>query len=135
MDYGVVSLCRHPWSDEHVAIMAAGLHGPATAAAVKLLSQENAFVNRPFGGVFHVRVPKEAPWEERYHHLNPQWDTHEYSIAKYEAAVKEFTQERKKDLEGTLKFWNTEDVTSLLKLVGSHASASGEIQTARSGPA
>jgi transcriptional regulator with XRE-family HTH domain len=122
-DFGVVTLCRHPWSDQHVAIMAAGLHGPATAAAIKLLSQENAFVGRPLGGVFRVHVPIDAPWEQRYYHLNPEWDTHEYSMAKYEAAVNEFSGTRQRELEGSLKFWNPNDVTALLGLVGSHTKA------------
>lgn len=120
LDYGVVTLCRHPWSETKVAIMAAGLHGPATAAAVKLLSQKKAFVQRPFGGVFHVYVPINAPWEQRYHHLNPEWDTHEYSAESYAAAVKEFADKYQKDLQGQFRFWNPKDVQVLLKLVGSH---------------
>lgn len=102
--------------------MAAGLHGPATAAAIKLLSQENAFADRPLGGVFRVHVPINAPWEQRYSHLNPEWDTHPYSVAQYEAAVKEFSRAHEKELEGQLKFWNPKDVDSLLKLVSYQAS-------------
>jgi len=111
-DYGVVSLCKHPWSDSHVAIMAAGLHGPATAAAVKLLSKKDAFKNHPLGGVFRVNVPNEAPWEERYHHLDPEWDTHEYSVEKYEADVRGFHAQ-----DPEMKFWNPQDVMALLEVI------------------
>jgi hypothetical protein len=118
-DYGVVTLCRHPWSEKHVAIMAAGLHGPGTAAAVKLLSQENAFLNRPLGGVFRVHVPTDAPWEERYKHLNPEWDSHPYSLESYASSVQQFADKYQKELEGQFKFWNPSSVQALLKLVSS----------------
>jgi hypothetical protein len=116
-DYGVVSLCRHPWSENRVAIMVAGLHGPATAAAVKLLSQKDAFVRRPLGGVFRVNVPVDAPWEERYRHLSIDWDTHEYSIDEYASALQTFTKNHSGELDDQLKFWSPTDVSTLVDLV------------------
>jgi hypothetical protein len=123
LDWGVVSLCRHPWSENKVAVIAGGLHGPATAAAIRLLSKENAFADRPLGGVFRVHVPINAPWEERYRHLNPEWDTHSYTVAGYETAVSEFVSKHEKELEGQFKFWNPKDVQVLLKLLRSRAHA------------
>lgn len=116
-DYGLVSLCRHPWSDDHVAIMVAGLHGPGTAAAVKLLSEEGTFARRPLGGVFRVNVPVDAAWEERYRHLSIEWDTHEYSIQDYESSFESFTEIHKQELNTELTFWNPTDVRTLLKLI------------------
>jgi hypothetical protein len=120
-DYGVISLCKHPWSDNRVAIIAAGLHGPATAASIKLLSQPNAFAERPLGGVFHVHVPVDAPWEERYHHLNPEFDTHEYTIASYAAAMQRFVEAHRSELMGEFGFWDPDAVGGLLELLSSSA--------------
>jgi hypothetical protein len=113
-DYGVVTLCRHPWSNDHVAVMAAGLHGPATAGAVKLLSTENAFAEHSLGGVFHVSVPNEAPWEDRYHHMKPEWDSHPYTLEKYEEAVM-----RTDGRFSQMTFWNPKEVLELLKAIKS----------------
>ena len=113
-DYGVITLCRHPWSDNCVAILAAGLHGPATAAAIKLLSQPEVFVSRPLGGVFHVHVPIDAPWEDRYHHLNPEFETHEYTIESYASAVTKFVDTHPSELKSEFAFWNPSAVRRLL---------------------
>jgi hypothetical protein len=110
LDYGVVTLCRHPWSENRVAIMAAGLHGPGTAAAVKLLSTENAFVDHPLGGVFNVSVPSEAPWEQRYHHLKPKLETHPYKVETYEASINDPKLDE-------MKFWNAQEVRGLLNVI------------------
>jgi transcriptional regulator with XRE-family HTH domain len=121
VDYGLVSLCRHPWSDSRVAIMVAGLHGPATAAAVKLLAQKDAFKGRPLGGVFQVYIPIDAPWEERYHHLSPTWDTHEYSLSGYSDALTSFIEMKEAELKERLRFWEPDKVRALLNLIISHS--------------
>jgi hypothetical protein len=107
-----------------VAILAAGLHGPATAAAVKLLAQPGAFAERPLGGVFRVHVPNNAPWEERYHHLNPVWDTHPYTLEEYEASLDKFVGDAKNDLTGSLRFWEPDKVRTLLSLLKAQRTAS-----------
>jgi serine/threonine protein kinase/predicted DNA-binding transcriptional regulator AlpA len=89
-DYGVISLCKHPWNRNGVAILVGGIHGPGTAAAVKLITTPDAFIDRPLGGVFKIRVPQEARWEDRYDMLRPKWDTHPYTTDKYEADLKAF---------------------------------------------
>jgi hypothetical protein len=87
LQYGVVSLARHPWSDRHVAVLAAGDRGEATAAALKLLATKGAFAQRPLGGVFKVTVPSGVTWEERYPNLEPEWHTDQYTLDKYFAAL------------------------------------------------
>lgn len=129
-DYGVVSLCKHPWADNRVAIIAAGLHGPATAAAIKLLSQPNAFAERPLGGVFHVHVPVDAPWEERYHHLNPEFDTHEYTIAGYASAMKSFVARHQPDLAGEFGFWDPQAVSNLMEILSNSSEARAQQMSA-----
>ena len=90
-DYGVVTLCKNPWSPKGVAILAAGISGPGTAAALKLLGTEGAFEQHPLGGVFSVNVATEAHWEDRYDMLKPELDTHPYSVEKFVADCRKFS--------------------------------------------
>jgi hypothetical protein len=85
--YGVVTLCRHPWSEQHVAVFLAGDRGDATAAALKLLTSKDAFRAHPLGGVFRVLPPQDGPWEERYLSLDPKWHTRPYDLNDYLAAL------------------------------------------------
>ena len=87
VDFGTVSVCRHPWSDSHVAILAAGIGGPGTAASLKLLATSGAFEERPFGGIFRVRIATEAHWEDRYDMLKPIWDTHPYTVDTFKREI------------------------------------------------
>jgi hypothetical protein len=132
LDYGVVSLCPHPWSEGNVAIMAGGLHGPATAAAIKMLARPDAFHHRPLGGVFRVQVSDQAPWETRYQRLEPKWETHEYSISEYEQAVKEFMSRHARELDGEFRFWKpTQVLDSLGALATSvHEASQGQLAKA-----
>ncbi|MCJ7544359.1 MAG: hypothetical protein MUP47_07310, partial [Phycisphaerae bacterium] len=87
VDFGIVTLCKHPWSEDSVAILAAGIGGPATAAALKWLATPGVFDRHPLGGVFHVNVSREAAWDDRYGMLHPKWDTREYDLEAYEKAI------------------------------------------------
>jgi transcriptional regulator with XRE-family HTH domain len=82
-DYGMVALARNPWSEKHIACICAGVHGGGTAGAVEMLASPKNFVNCPWGGVFKVSVSGEVPWERRFEHLSPRWETHEYDPNKY----------------------------------------------------
>ena len=85
IDFGVVTICNNPWSDSGIAILAAGIGGPGTAAALKLLATAGVFDDHPLGGVFKVRIATEAPWENRYDLLKPVWDSNPYSLDKFKA--------------------------------------------------
>lgn len=82
-DYGMVALAPNPWSPEHLVCICAGVHGPGTAGALQLLADRDQFKHHPWGGVFSVTVPTEAPWEERFDFLNPTWDTPDYTPEQY----------------------------------------------------
>ncbi|MGH9277297.1 MAG: hypothetical protein ACRD12_04225 [Acidimicrobiales bacterium] len=54
-DYGLVSLARHPFSEDHVAILVAGIHGYGTAHALRLLAEQPGFFrSQPLGAVFRI---------------------------------------------------------------------------------
>jgi transcriptional regulator with XRE-family HTH domain len=83
LDYGIVTLTRNPWSPSHVACICAGIHGPGTAGAVQMLATRSNFAEHPWGGVLKVSLPEQAPWEERFLRLSPEWSTHSYSPDAY----------------------------------------------------
>jgi len=111
-DFGVVTLCKNPWSPNGIAILAAGISGPGTAAALKLLGTEGAFEQHPLGGVFSVNVATEAHWEDRYDLLKPVMDTHAYSVEKFEADCRKLPSS---DLKEHLSL---DEVNELIGLVG-----------------
>lgn len=60
-DYAVVSLARHPYSDDHMAILVAGIGGYGTAHALRLLAdQPEIFEERPCGAVIRVAIPEAS---------------------------------------------------------------------------
>jgi hypothetical protein len=118
-DYGVVSLCRHPWSTKHVAVMVAGVHGPGTAAAVKLFADQRAFVDRPLGGIFKTFVPNDLLWDDRFPRLRWEWDTHSYDLDKFAKEFESYKQSESSSFASELKFWEAEHVGKLLDLIRS----------------
>jgi len=87
IDHGLVSLCRNPWSETGVAVLAAGRSGPGTATSPKILANPSEFEERPLGGVFKVWIPTEAHWEDRYEKLKFEWETHPYDVEKFKAQL------------------------------------------------
>jgi transcriptional regulator with XRE-family HTH domain len=82
-DYGMIALAQNPWSPDHIVCICAGVHGPGTAGAMKMLTEREKFTGFPWGGVLTVSVPDQAPWEERFRYLNPTWETHHYTPDSY----------------------------------------------------
>jgi hypothetical protein len=82
-DYGVVTPCRHPYlaSDDYsrVAFLVAGAHLPGTMYGVRLLGRaKESFRERPFGGIFNLRLDPRKRWEERLLDRQPEWSTEPY---------------------------------------------------------
>ena len=46
-DFATITLCEHPYSNDHVAVLVAGIGLPGTMAAVKTLSAPDFFQRRP----------------------------------------------------------------------------------------
>lgn len=54
-DFALVSLAPHPYDDDRVAILVAGMHGLGTASAMRSLSERpEVFARRPMGAVMAV---------------------------------------------------------------------------------
>lgn len=83
-DFSVVSLGRNPFAEQGApffAIMAAGVHHPGTAHAVKCLADTSNFERHPFGGVLEVEVPSknvdphEISWYNKIEKSTAHWHT------------------------------------------------------------
>ncbi len=85
-DYASLSLARNPFTPKDakkptVAILAAGLHGPGTAIAVRALANAAQFAGYPAGGVLQVRLDMDSKWTEKIRDAQVNWQTKEYTYA------------------------------------------------------
>lgn len=79
-DYGLISVMKNPFAengDFHI-IYVAGVHGPGTALGVKLLSEKNAFIDHPYGGIYEVNIDRFAGFFERFQKSKAKWETRPY---------------------------------------------------------
>jgi DNA-binding XRE family transcriptional regulator len=81
-DFGVVSMCPNPYSENgnYFCILAAGIHGPGTHMAVRLLATDN-FKGHPLGGVIEIKLDLEARWSERFSKADFAWQTGSYEVS------------------------------------------------------
>lgn len=94
-DFGVVSVARHPFaeSEDLVAVMAGGKHGPGTFHAIKALSPTDGLdmSGHPFGGVIEVHMNTNEGWDTRVTNATPFWQTEPYEadtlVSKYDGLV------------------------------------------------
>ena len=80
-DFGVISLCPNPYSDggNYFCILAAGIHGPGTDMAVRVLATDD-FKEHPLGGIVEVKLDLEARWSERFSTADFTWQTGSYTV-------------------------------------------------------
>jgi hypothetical protein len=94
-DYGLISLFPNPFasSSEFKIIYVAGVHGPGTAAGLKLLSEKTGLTDHPYGGVYEVRLDRLHRYYERIIRCQPRWETPAYKESevpiKYRSCKKE----------------------------------------------
>lgn len=88
-DWGVLTLARHPFSDDphRVAILAAGIHGPGTAQAVRLLANPANFAGLPAGGLLQVNTDQDRPWHDLLWEAPWRWLTDPYTYVDAERAL------------------------------------------------
>lgn len=102
-DFAVVSLGHNPYAKPdapYYAILAAGVHHPGTAHAVKFLSEPANFVDHPFGGILEVDVPsknvdpRDIYWHSKIENSEAHWHTVGNNSLQYNP--ESFSQELKK---------------------------------------
>jgi serine/threonine protein kinase len=116
-DYGIVTICQHPWSRDRIAILAGGIGGPGTAGALKQLATPGAFSQHPLGGVFRVLIPTEGPWEDRFDDLDVIWDTPDYTVADYQRDARYLTQRVENGTVPRGEGLTSKDLDSLMALI------------------
>ena len=94
--YGIITLASHPWNRERVVVLAAGMRGLATAAAVAKLGDQQLFLKRPFGGIFSI---PDGPWLNGLKQVENasdrfEWVTEEYTSEQYAHAAGKHLQFR-----------------------------------------
>jgi hypothetical protein len=79
-DFACISLARNPYdpTGEHVAILVAGLNGPGTAHALRMLNRKN-FDEHPLGGIIEVELPRYSDWPSTLENARPFWQTRRYT--------------------------------------------------------
>lgn len=114
-DFAVVSLGRNPFVTKpdapFFAILAAGVHHPGTAHAVKWLSDPEQFRDHPFGGILEVQVPaddcprEQVMWHNKIEKSKAEWhrvgqSSLEYSPEKLRDALEQLI--RRFDTDGLI---------------------------------
>ncbi|MGA2915965.1 MAG: hypothetical protein ABSE89_08080 [Sedimentisphaerales bacterium] len=89
-DFGVLTFAANPYYEmkcaregrendhKYISIMAAGIHHPATAHALRLLGQDyrkkDIFAKHPYGGVIRVELDLSIPFPMRTMNASCQWE-------------------------------------------------------------
>ena len=127
-DYGLVSITKNPFcidreDSDYWIIYVGGVHGPATALGLKLLSDKDAFDDHPFGGVFEVRLPRFVGYFEKIQKSKARWETPAYSEDSMPPqdiginnTLKAFMSSPSKKADKQQRFFN-QDFCNLLKSV------------------
>ncbi len=81
-DFGLISLARNPFArnKDFVCIFVAGIHGPGTAHALRLLGGREHFESHPFGGIIEVELDLfNKDIANRFENVHWQWQTGRYT--------------------------------------------------------
>lgn len=125
-DYALISLAPHPYSDEHVAIMVAGVHGYGTAHALRVLAERPEFFERrPLGAVLKLVRPEqdERPWAESLTTpsvLDPTDVTPSYSVADLLLRLRTTPSS-----DPVFANWSTEDLEATINFVSQYSGDDG----------
>lgn len=126
-DFGVISVARNPFadSDDYLAIVAAGIHGPGTAHAVRALAQEDiSLQDHPLGGVLEIELDTFKDWPTRFEKAVYRWQTRRYTTAQIRTNLEDALQQDASRQRGPLARLGQETLASQLELV-THLASKG----------
>jgi hypothetical protein len=99
-DFALISLAQNPFADtvDYVCIMVAGIHGPGTAHAVRMLAEDD-FREHPLGGIIEFELNLFKDWPTRFEQAaTSRWETRRYTIQElrinFEHALEQPARER-----------------------------------------
>lgn len=125
-DFGLISLARNPFckSNDYVCIFVAGIHGPGTAHALRLLGGQEHFESHPFGGIIEVELDLfNKDVSNRFENVHWAWQTGKYTAASLWAAVNSEMCQEPPRREGLFSSWSDEERNSYLRFVRDLADA------------
>lgn len=121
-DFAVISVARNPFadSDDYLAIIAAGIHGPGTAHAVRVLAQEDnniSLQDHPLGGVLEIELDAFKDWPTRFEKATCRWQTRRYTTAQIQANLEDALRQDTSRQRGPLARLGKDTLAGQLDLV------------------
>ncbi len=119
-DFAVISLAPNPFdpTKEHVAILVAGVHGPGTTHALRILLEEpGAFKDHPFGGVLEVHLPRYSDWSSRLQRVTWEWQTEPYEPAKLKEQFAQAEQQQQHERTESLRHYLDTEIEQCSKFI------------------
>ena len=127
-DFGLISLARNPFSKskEHVCIFVAGIHGPGTAHALRLLGGQEHFEHHPFGGIIEVELDLfNKDISNRFENVHWAWQTGRYTPDSLCAAVDGALRQTPSHHDSLYAAWSDEERRGYLQFVRDLADTCG----------
>ena len=118
-DFGVISLAPNPFAEDpkFVAIMVAGINGPGTAQALRMLGRPAAFRDHPYGGVIEVTLQSMSDWPTRFEQASAVWETKPYSREQLKGNLVEIAEARNRDGMAEFENFSVADLKSCIDFV------------------
>ncbi len=84
-DYGLIAVLPNLFSlgEEYSIIYVAGVHGPGTAAGLRMLGDKKSFIDHPYGGIYEVNIDRFASFFEKIRQSPGRWETPGYNDRDY----------------------------------------------------
>jgi nucleoside 2-deoxyribosyltransferase len=84
-DYGLIAVLPNLFSlgEEYSIIYVAGVHGPGTAAGLRMLADKKSFIDHPYGGIYEVNIDRFASFFEKIRQSPGRWETPAYRDKEY----------------------------------------------------
>ncbi len=119
-DFGLISIARNPFckSQDYVCIFVAGIHGPGTAHALRLLGGQEHFEHHPFGGIIEVELDLfNKDFSNRFENVQWKWQTGKYTPASLWAAVNTAMRQTPPHRDDLFAAWSDEERSGYLRFV------------------
>jgi transcriptional regulator with XRE-family HTH domain len=119
-DFGLISLAPNLFdpTGRYVAIIVAGIHGPGTTHALRLLLEEPAdFKDHPFGGVLEFVLPRFSDWSYRFQRVSWEWQTRSYDLNMLQERFTQAEAQDQRDRTESLKRYAPSEIAACSRFI------------------